>query len=90
MKPEQVKAQVQDTLAEIRTLRDEIRLDLHLAGMDLRDEWKKLEHRLPDGQSVDKLKEVTKDVIAELTQELRVFRQRLRAPRRDGQVKPQP
>jgi hypothetical protein len=30
----------------MRTLRDEVRVKLHLAGMDARDEWNRLEPRL--------------------------------------------
>jgi hypothetical protein len=32
-----VKERVQETVADLMRLRDEIRLDLHLANMDLRD-----------------------------------------------------
>jgi hypothetical protein len=80
MKSEQVKDRAQDTLDELKTLRDEIRVNLHLAGMDLRDEWKQLERRLPDGQAFDKVKDATRDALGALTQELRRFRDRLRAP----------
>lgn len=31
------------SLDRLETLRDEVELKLHLAGMDLRDEWNKLE-----------------------------------------------
>jgi chromosome segregation ATPase len=69
------KNKVQAKLAELRTLRDEIRLDVHLATMELRDEWKKLEKQLPDPSTVsdqfkDKasdLKERASDSAAELT-----------------------
>jgi hypothetical protein len=30
----------------LRAVRDQIRVDVHLAGMDLRDAWKRLEPRL--------------------------------------------
>ena len=30
----------------MRTLRDEIRVKLHLAGMDVKDEWRALEQRV--------------------------------------------
>ena len=35
-------------LAELTTLRDEVRVKLHLAGMDLKDQWNKLEPRVAD------------------------------------------
>lgn len=36
------------TMQELATLRDEIRLNLHLAGMDARSEWDKLQPKLRD------------------------------------------
>jgi len=41
-------AELDHHLSLLRTLRDEIRLDLHLAGMDARDEWAKLEPRVSE------------------------------------------
>ena len=50
----------QDRLAELKTLRDEVRLDLHLASMEVREEWKKLEKRMPaTGLANEQLKEFT-------------------------------
>jgi len=37
---------VENSLAALRTLRDEIRLDLNLAGKEVRDRWRRLEARL--------------------------------------------
>lgn len=37
---------VQNSLAALRTLRDEIRVDLNLAGKEVRDRWRRLEVRL--------------------------------------------
>ena len=34
-----LKQEVQDTLSKLRTLRDEIRVRIHLGGMDLKDKW---------------------------------------------------
>jgi hypothetical protein len=68
---------MKEALAELQTLRDEIRVNVHLAGMDLRDEWKELEKRLPDGQSVERLKEATRDAVTALGAEVRAFRKRL-------------
>jgi chromosome segregation ATPase len=79
MNREQVKERLHGTLDELRTLRDEIRLDLHLGGMDLRDEWEKLEKRLPDERSVDKVKAATREALDALVNELRAFKERLRS-----------
>jgi hypothetical protein len=66
-------------LNELKTLRDEIRLELHLAGMDLRDEWKKLERELPDpATAAAQLKEAASEGLDRLVTELRRFQTRLR------------
>ena len=42
------KREMQESLAQLRTLRDEIRVRLHLAGMDAKDAWKKMEPALDE------------------------------------------
>jgi hypothetical protein len=37
---------VRNSLSALRTLRDEIRVDLNLAGKEVRDRWRRLEPRL--------------------------------------------
>ena len=39
----QIENELEDTRALIRTLRDEIKVKLHLAGMDARATWQKLD-----------------------------------------------
>jgi len=66
-------------LNELRTLRDEIRLDLHLASMELRDEWKAIERKLPDPErAAQEIEKGAKEAIATLTAELESFRARVR------------
>jgi hypothetical protein len=73
---------------ELRTLKDQIRVDLHLAGMDLRDEWRRLERRLPEASDVaEGLKETAAEVLEGLSRELRDFRQRL-SRQQDSQPRP--
>ena len=38
------------TWEKLQTLRDEVRVKMHLAGMDAKDEWNKLEALMPDMQ----------------------------------------
>jgi hypothetical protein len=77
MKTESMKESLQGALAELETLRDEIRVNLHLAGMDLRDEWKSLEKRLPDRKAAERFKDATKEAVESLTREVREFKRRL-------------
>jgi hypothetical protein len=75
---------VQNGLENLKTLRDEIRLDLHLASMDLRDEWQALERRLPNASAAaSEMKEATAEWLDELATEVRKFRDRVRE-RRDA------
>jgi hypothetical protein len=76
MKSEALRESLQEAVAELETLRDEIRLNLHLAGMDLRDEWKHLEKRLPDRQAAERVKDATREAVESLTREVRAFKQR--------------
>ena len=43
-----LKKEMHKSLDQLRTLRDEVRVNLHLAGMDAKDEWAKLEPLLMD------------------------------------------
>lgn len=77
-----IEDRLADLKTEIMTLKDEIRVNLHLAGMDLRDEWRDLERRLPDPTTVAAdLKEITAEVVESFTTELKSLRDRLRARR---------
>jgi hypothetical protein len=70
---------LQQRLEDLKTLKDQIRVDLHLAKMDLQDEWKSLEQRLPDRATVaSELKSATTEMFDNLADELRRFRDRLR------------
>ena len=82
MQPEQGHAfaeKLQAKLAELKTLKDEIKVNLHLASMQLREEWKNLELKLPDATSVgDQLKGKAADTLDRVTHELQDFSARLR------------
>src|SRR5687768_11529156 len=75
-------------IEDLKAIRDEINLDLHLATMDLRNEWKQLESKLPEPSAAAQLKEATSEALDRLASELRRFRARLRnsaGPRTAGQ-----
>lgn len=81
-----VKKNIPDTLRhgidELEHLRDEIKVKVHLAGLDATEAWNKLEPRLDqleqelerDGQHV---KDATKEITSELVKSFRQFRDRL-------------
>jgi hypothetical protein len=75
---------INDRIDELKTLRDEIRVDLKLAGMDLRDEWKKLEKRIPEATRLAaEIKDVAAQALDEVIAEVRRFRGRVASCRQD-------
>lgn len=44
----ELKTEIEKSLGLLQTLRDELRVKLHLAGMDVKDEWNKLEPKLEE------------------------------------------
>jgi len=84
---EQTKEEFMKQVNDVETLRDQIRVDLHLASMDVREEWNRLEKKLPDlGLALKPLESATRDALATLINELRGFGARLR----DGARRPPP
>jgi hypothetical protein len=66
-------------LAEIKTVTDGIKVNLHLASMQLREEWKNLEKRLPDPATLKgQLKDKAADTLDRVSKELHDFSARLR------------
>lgn len=76
MKPiisQDTKKDIAALKTELKTLRDEINLKVHLASMDLRDEWAKLEPQ------ADKAWRELNEATAEAAQDLKARIQKLRA-----------
>ena len=77
----QVRQEVDKAVAQLRTIRDEIKLHLHLAGKDAQDAWKKLEPTLGDlERKMDQVTEATKDKAQELLQRFGELRERMKPP----------
>lgn len=76
MKPiisQDTKKDIAALKTELKTLRDEINLKVHLAGMDLRDEWAKLEPQ------ADKAWRELNETTVEAAKDLKARIQKLRA-----------
>ena len=72
---EELKHQIQEVVAQLRTLRDEVRVDLHLAGMEVRKRFAELEPQLHEIEH--RGKEVTQaslQVVDEAVAKLRQLR----------------
>lgn len=60
---------------DVRSLRDEVRLKLHLAGMDLKQEWENLEPQID--RALNSAAQVSGEAVADLKRRLAEFRKRL-------------
>ncbi len=64
-----------DILAELRQRRDELRLQLHLASKDAKDEWEELEEKMEDFTAKAKIGETGEGVgkaLGQLGKELKL------------------
>jgi hypothetical protein len=75
----ELKKELEKGVTRLQTLRDEVRVRLHLAGMDLKDQWKKLEPHL---EEVEKKAEDASDearaMLSEAVKKLEKLRAALR------------
>lgn len=60
---------------DVRAIRDELKLKAHLATMDLKDEWAKLEPQLERAMSSAGI--ISSEMLADLRRRLEEFRLRL-------------
>lgn len=74
----ELKDEVKKGLEHLRTLRDEVRVRLHLAGMEAKQEWNKLEpHLLDVEQAAREASEASRRAVAEAIESLKKLRQSL-------------
>lgn len=75
----QLKQEVDKAVAQLRSMRDEIKLQLHLAGMDAQEAWKKLEPSLGElEQKLGQVNEATKSKAQELLKRFGELRDRVK------------
>lgn len=81
-----IKEEVDRSVARLATLRDEVKLHLHLASLDLRKEWDEtLSPKLLElEQSAKHVSEPTRSKARELVAKMEDYLARLRAPRSKG------
>jgi hypothetical protein len=71
----ELKMELKKSLSDLQTLRDEVRVRLHLASMDLKDQWNKLEPYLADvEQKASDVSEASRTLIGEAVKRLEKFR----------------
>jgi hypothetical protein len=75
----ELKKELEKGVTRLQALRDEVRVRLHLAGMDLKDQWKKLEPHLDEVEK--KASEASDDartMLSEAMKRLEKFRASLK------------
>ena len=74
----ELKKELEKNLNLLHTLRDEVRVRLHLAGMDLKEQWNKLEPHLEDVEKrAGEISEASRAVVAEAVKKLEKLRSKL-------------
>ncbi len=75
---DQLKRDIKGGLDDLATLRDEIRLKVHLAGMEIKDEWRKLEPQLLEvEQAAAKVTEATREALHDAVAKLKKLRDKM-------------
>ncbi len=76
MNEQQVREWMNENLGRLKMLRDEIRVDIHLASMEARDKWKELEPVLHDAEKLaEDVSDVSRRAMEELVEKFRHFRE---------------
>jgi len=71
----ELKSELKKSLSDLQTLRDEVRVRLHLASMDLKDQWNRLEPYIADvEQKAAEATEASRTLISEAKKRLEKFR----------------
>jgi TRAP-type C4-dicarboxylate transport system substrate-binding protein len=72
----ELKAELEKSLAMLRTLRDEIRVRAHLATMEVKQRWNDLEPRVQDAveQAAKDVSETSHTAVKDLTEALKKLR----------------
>ncbi|HEY3821014.1 MAG TPA: hypothetical protein VGL81_27810 [Polyangiaceae bacterium] len=70
-----LKAELAKSLEQLRALRDEAKVKLHLGGMDAKARWNKLEPRIEEalGKAANDVSEASRTAVDETVKVLREF-----------------
>jgi vacuolar-type H+-ATPase subunit H len=75
----ELKAELEKSLAHLATLRDEVKVRMHLASMDLKKQWDELEPRIRAAteQARRDVSSASQALVTEVTEALKKLRGRL-------------
>ena len=76
----ELKAELEKSAAALRTLMDELRVQVHLGQLEAKDEWRRLEPRLESvlEQAAKDVSEASRTAVKELTDAARKLRESTR------------
>lgn len=80
-----MRKEIEQRRAELETLRDEIRVRMHLAGMEAKERWSKLEPRIDAFEQ--RARHATDEALHELRDMANDLKQRVHRLRQDVQQK---
>jgi hypothetical protein len=77
----ELKTELERGVARLQTLRDEIRVRMHLAGMDAKTEWNRLEPRLESvvERAAHEVTDASRRLVEETTEAVKRFRDSLKS-----------
>jgi transposase len=72
----ELKAELEKSLGLLRTLRDEVKVKVHLAGMNAKDQWRDLEPRLQAAveHAAKEVSEASRKAVTDATDALKKFK----------------
>ena len=74
-----IKQHIVQSMMLLKTLQDEVRVELHLAGMEARDQWKKLEQRISGADALAReARLASKQAIDDTVEAIKTFRASLK------------
>jgi hypothetical protein len=74
----ELKKELEKGISTLHTLRDEVRVRVHLAGMDLKEQWKKLEPQLDEVEKkAGEISEASRSFVADAVKKLEKLRSQL-------------
>jgi uncharacterized protein YhaN len=76
----ELKTELKKGLGRLQTLRDEVKVKIHLASMSLKDQWKKMEPRLEEVEkAAQDISETSRTALADALKRLEKLRDALRS-----------
>ena len=81
----ELKNHVSESLRLLRQLRDEIRIELHLAGMEAQDRWKALDLKFSKAEKAGhEVTEASRHLLQDAVGELKTFKDAIIKSRQEG------